>query len=51
MMSLPFFGLCAALGFAWAGRRAAALVLWAVSIGFLLLLFRLHATDPLNLML
>lgn len=51
MMSLPFFGLFAAFACIWAGKRAAALALWAISIAVLLALFRLHATDPLNIVL
>jgi len=49
MMSLPFFALVAGLGAAWAGWRGSALILWAVGVALLLVLFRLHATDTLNL--
>lgn len=51
MMSLPFFGMLLALVFAGAGQRALAILAWLVSIGVLLALFRLHATDPLNIVL
>jgi hypothetical protein len=51
MMSLPFFGLFAALIFAAIGRRGLAVALWLASMAVLLALFRAHATDPLNLVL
>lgn len=51
MMSIPFFGLLAALAFVFAGRRRAALALWALSMVCLMVLFKLHATDPLNIVL
>ncbi|MCK0207846.1 DUF5993 family protein [Starkeya koreensis] len=51
MMSLPFFGLFLALVFAGAGQRTLAILVWLVSIGVLLALFRLHATDPLDIVL
>jgi Family of unknown function (DUF5993) len=51
MMSIPFFLIVAALGAAWYGHRAAALAFWAASLLALLLLFRLHATDVLDLVL
>jgi hypothetical protein len=51
MMSIPFFGLTAAFAFVFAGRRNAALALFALSMVCLLVLFKLHATDPLNIVL
>ncbi len=51
MMSLPFFGLLAGFGFVVAGRRTPALLLWAVSMVAMLVLFRLHITDPLTIVL
>jgi len=51
MMSLPFFGMFLALVFAGAGQRALAVLAWLVSIAVLLTLFRLHATDALDIVL
>lgn len=51
MMSLPFFGLLAAFGCVFAGRRRAALGFWALSMLALLVLFKLHATDALTIVL
>lgn len=51
MMSLPFFGLLAGFGFVMTGQRTAALLLWAVSIVVMLVLFRVHITDPLTIVL
>ncbi len=51
MMSLPFFGLLAAFACVFAGRRGAAMMLWGLSLVCLLVLFKLHATDPLNIVL
>jgi hypothetical protein len=45
MMSAPFFLL------AGGGRRSLALVLWALGVAVMLGLFRLHATDALNIAL
>ena len=50
-MSIPFFLVVAALAAAWFGYRQAALAFWAAGLLALLLLFRLHATDVLNLVL
>ena len=49
MMVLPFVALAVAFCLAWAGRRSAAIALWALSVGLMLLLFRIHATDTLPL--
>jgi Family of unknown function (DUF5993) len=51
MMSTPFFGLLAAFLCVFTGRRASALAFWALSMLLLLVLFKLHATDPLNIVL
>jgi Family of unknown function (DUF5993) len=49
MMSIPFFFVVVALAAAWSGGRQVSIALWAASLLVLLLLFRLHATDTLNL--
>jgi hypothetical protein len=51
MMSIPFFLVVAALAAAWFGHRQASLAFWAAGLLALLLLFRAHATDMLNLVL
>ncbi|ADH90584.1 putative transmembrane protein [Ancylobacter novellus DSM 506] len=51
MMSLPFFGLLVALAFTGTGHRGLAVLFWLLSIAVLLALFRLHATDPLDIVL
>ncbi|MDQ0348857.1 DUF5993 family protein [Ancylobacter vacuolatus] len=51
MMSLPFFGFCIALAFAWAGQRCLALAAGLVSIAVLLTLFKLHVTSALDIVL
>ncbi|MCK2052598.1 MULTISPECIES: DUF5993 family protein [unclassified Methylobacterium] len=49
MMVIPFLGVSGALAAALVGRRSLALGLWGVSLIALLLLFRQHASDALNL--
>jgi hypothetical protein len=51
MMSLPFFGFCVALAFAWVGQRALAFAACLVSIAVLLTLFKLHVTSALDIVL
>jgi hypothetical protein len=51
MMSVPFFLLAGGLWAVSAGRRSLALVLWALGAAVMLGLFRLHATDALNIAL
>ncbi|TCT04281.1 DUF5993 family protein [Aquabacter spiritensis] len=51
MMSLPFFGIFLALALVMAGRRTASIVVFGASFVMLLVLFKLHATDPLNIAL
>ncbi|BAF86988.1 putative transmembrane protein [Azorhizobium caulinodans ORS 571] len=51
MMSIPFFGIALAFLCILIGQRLAAIALWGLSLIALLALFRMHATDPLNLVL
>ena len=51
MMSVPFFMLAGGLWAVAAGWRRLALVLWALGLAVMLGLFRLHATDALNIAL
>lgn len=51
MMSLPFFGVFLALAATLMSQRMAALALWVLSVATMLVLFRLHVTDPLNIAL
>ncbi len=51
MMSVPFFGLFFAFALVMAGKRTASIVLFALSMVVLLVLFKLHATDPLAITL
>ncbi|TCT08396.1 hypothetical protein EDC22_10972 [Tepidamorphus gemmatus] len=51
MMALPFLtAFLALLGGAFASR-AIGIALWAVTLVLILVLFRLHATDPLDIVL
>lgn len=50
-MALPFLLTFLALLAAWRGQRAISVGLWALSVVVLLILFRLHATDPLDIYL
>jgi hypothetical protein len=49
MMFLPFLVLAAGLLAVFYGRRRWALGFWATGLLLLVVLFRLHATDVLNL--
>ena len=49
MMSLPFVLFACGLGAAWTSRREAAMGFWVAGVLVLLVLFRFHATDVLNL--
>lgn len=49
MMSIPFFLMTLGLVGAVAGNRGAAIGLWVAGIAATLILFRLHATDTLNI--
>lgn len=49
MMALPFLTVAAGMAAAAGGRSRLSLALWIASLAILLVLFRLHATDPLDL--
>jgi hypothetical protein len=49
MMSLPFLLFACGLAAAWTSRREAAMGFWIAGVLVLLVLFRFHATDVLNL--
>ena len=49
MMALPFLIPFVALLAAWRGWRGTAIGLWALSFLVLLVLFKFHATDALNI--
>ena len=49
MMSIPFFLFAGALAAIFRGKRGIAISLWGLSVVIMLILFRLHATDPLNI--
>jgi Family of unknown function (DUF5993) len=49
MMSLPFVLFACGLGAAWTQQRGAALGFWVAGVLMLLVLFRMHATDVLNI--
>jgi hypothetical protein len=51
MMSLPFVLFACGLGAAWTQRRGAAYGFWVAGVLMLLVLFRMHATDVLNIAL
>ncbi len=51
MMSLPFFLVVCSVIAALLGRRRVAVGFWALGLVTLLVLFRLHATDTLNIIL
>jgi hypothetical protein len=51
MMSLPFVLFACGLGAAWTQRRGAAFGFWVAGVLMLLVLFRMHATDVLNIAL
>jgi len=49
MMSIPFFLFAGALVAVFRGKRGIAIGLWSLSVVVMLVLFRLHATDPLHI--
>ncbi|XSG82356.1 MAG: DUF5993 family protein [Methyloligella sp. ZOD6] len=49
MMSLPFFLFACGLGAAWSEWRSMAMGFWFAGAITLLVLFRLHATEVLNI--
>ncbi len=51
MMSIPFFGFFFAFAGILAGKRGFAVVAFALALIVTLVLFKLHATDPLNISL
>ena len=51
MMSLPFLLFACGLAAAWTSRRRAALGFWVAGVVLLLVLFRMHVTDVLNIAL
>lgn len=51
MMALPFLIYACGLIFVWKGSRRAALASWLIGTVLTVVLFRLHATDPLNIIL
>jgi hypothetical protein len=51
MMSLPFVLFACGLGAAWLRQRGAALGFWVAGLAILLVLFRAHYGDALNIAL
>ena len=51
MMSLPFLLFACGLGAAWLSQRAAAVGFWVAGLVVLLVLFRIHISDVLNIAL
>ncbi|WP_442919843.1 DUF5993 family protein [Methyloligella sp. 2.7D] len=51
MMSLPFFLFACGLGAAWTHWRSTAMGFWVAGVLVLLVLFRVHANDVLNIAL
>ena len=51
MMSLPFVLFACAVGAAWMRQRIVSMGFWAVGLVTMLVLFRLHATEVLNIQL
>ncbi|WP_169822885.1 DUF5993 family protein [Methyloligella halotolerans] len=49
MMSLPFFLFACGLGAAWSDWRNMAMGFWFAGLITLLVLFRFHATEVLNI--
>jgi Family of unknown function (DUF5993) len=49
MMSLPFLLFACGLGAAWSQWRSTAMGFWVAGVVLLLVLFRIHATDVLNI--
>ncbi|WP_371740606.1 DUF5993 family protein [Methyloligella sp. GL2] len=50
-MSLPFFLFACGLGAAWTHWRSTAMGFWVAGVLVLLVLFRVHANDVLNIAL
>jgi Family of unknown function (DUF5993) len=51
MMSLPFLLFACALGAAWTSQREAAMGFWVAGVVVFLVLFRIHASEMLNIAL
>ncbi|HZJ12634.1 MAG: DUF5993 family protein [Methyloceanibacter sp.] len=51
MMSLPFLLFACGLGAAWLRQRGAAMGFWVAGLVVLLVLFRVHMNDVLNIAL
>jgi hypothetical protein len=51
MMSLPFLLFACGLGAAWLRQRGAAMGFWVAGLVVLLVLFRIHMSDVLNIAL
>jgi len=49
MMSIPFFLFAGGVAAAYYRRRSMAIGLWVAGVVVLLFLFKLHATDALNI--
>jgi len=51
MMTLPFILFACGLAAAWTRRRETAMGFWVAGVLMLLVLFRMHVTDVLNIAL
>jgi Family of unknown function (DUF5993) len=51
MMSLPFVLFACAIGAAWLRQRGVAMGFWVVGLVTMLVLFRVHVTEVLNIQL
>jgi hypothetical protein len=49
MMSLPFLLFACAIGAAWLRHRGVAMGFWVIGLVAMLVLFRFHATEVLNI--
>jgi hypothetical protein len=49
MMSLPFLLFACGLGAAWLRQRGVAVGFWVIGLVTMLVLFRIHATEVLNI--
>jgi uncharacterized protein DUF5993 len=49
MMSLPFLLFACGLGAAWLRQRGVAMGFWVMGLVTMLVLFRIHATEVLNI--
>jgi hypothetical protein len=49
MMSLPFVLFACAIGAAWLRQRGVAMGFWVIGLVAMLVLFRFHATEVLNI--